>query len=67
LNGAELPCGSVLSVEPANMDYKNKNKNSHSEKPVEKKGSLTEKTVPNNTDKEDNDNDDLDDFFASLE
>ena len=61
----ELPCGSVLTVEPADMDYKKK-QSKQSDKVIEKT------TLKN--DEEDivqsselvDEEDDLDDFFQSL-
>lgn len=39
LNGVELPCGSVLSVEPADMDYKKHVKNTKETLPTDSCGS----------------------------
>lgn len=92
LNGVELPCGSILSVEPADMDYKNKDE-------LKKKSSNSSNINMTRTDEheigtisstatsvlkddrvglnmamddrsaeeEKGGDDDLDDFFASLE
>ena len=93
LNGVELPCGSILSVQPADMDYKKKKKytseknlrkNNDNVKKMdvredrcnetkqlqEKNKSMVDVKVddPKAGDHaiEDNGEDDLDDFFASL-
>lgn len=85
MNGVELPCGSILSVEPADMDYKKKqtiekldnkngasdslpttekekersdNRNTHADGQIDSNQSPTKEL--------EDDNDDLDDFFASL-
>ena len=63
----ELPCGSVLTVEPADMDYKKKQQVIQS-----KESEVIEKVLKN--DEEDivqsselvDEEDDLDDFFQSL-
>jgi len=94
MNGAELPCGTAIGVQPADMDYKKKpkgdeqqttqtaNNGRHSAekgnsaaKDESKPPSTTvvnEATIPCgcNDDMQDEnakDDDDLDDFFASLE
>lgn len=100
MNGAELPCGTVIGVQPADMDYKRKPKtaeegslqqqpttsrvnhksaesetNNVQSTDIQKKATLTKETAAVNAaelsggleDKNTNDEDDLDDFFASLE
>jgi len=84
LSGAELACGSVLSVEPADMDYnkndalkkkkmttKDKNENqivsSFSARTVDKVGHNTQMKNISLIEEEKTGDDDLDDFFASLE
>lgn len=84
MNGVELPCGSILSVEPADMDYKKKQNTEKvdkydandssfedSKKEMEKSNSTTTcsgqiDNNPSSTKEFEDDNDDLDDFFASL-
>mmetsp|Transcript_6323 Transcript_6323/g.14280 ORF Transcript_6323/g.14280 Transcript_6323/m.14280 type:complete len:113 (-) Transcript_6323:144-482(-) len=68
MNGAELPCGTVIQVQPASSDYK-KSSHSHygngeseegkSTDPRETKGKTDVERVEEATA-------DLDDFFASL-
>jgi hypothetical protein len=60
LNGVELPCGTTIHVEPANMDYKKTNNQNNSKSAsVSKTDSRIQKDVI-----EEDEN--LDDFFASL-
>ena len=86
LNGAELPCGSIISVERADMNYKeNINEQEKKKKDLElltkhgnnycergTKGEQVNDSVPKSTKHKDegtivdNEDDDLDDFFASL-
>ena len=74
LNGAELPCGSVLTVEPADMNYKETLRNRSIHTAIDTPASAKEKKAHNETnstkqssplcpDEEEN----LDEFFASLE
>lgn len=68
LNGVELPCGSILSVEPADMNYKEKQARKECNDEDIKRVQIEEKgmrNAPSNT-LEDVDDDNLDDFFASL-
>mmetsp|Transcript_4420 Transcript_4420/g.9560 ORF Transcript_4420/g.9560 Transcript_4420/m.9560 type:complete len:170 (+) Transcript_4420:1514-2023(+) len=96
MNGAELPCGTTIGVQPADMDYKKKTKTEKGETNERqsvingKHGSVEstingiqqdrreEKTMSTaaaaaavihdeSKDKNAKDEDDLDDFFASLE
>lgn len=85
VNGAELPCGSILGVQPADMSYK-KNLNfgqsitQHNTGRIGETNVDAEESAPKDTTvkneatsvevsevKEAKDDDDLDDFFASLE
>ena len=71
MNGAELPCGSAMGVEPADMNYKKKNsteqqriastlcQQSHSTNDNNGHGTVEQTQQPSTED-------DLDDFFASL-
>lgn len=61
LNGVELPCGTTIHVEPANMDYK-KTKHQNNSKPASV--SKTDSRIQNDVIEEEDEN--LDDFFASL-
>ena len=82
MNGAELPCGTVIGVEIADMNYKKKkmqedvvvdNNSKSMNDNVTKSTIATRKTFENGVAGEDqqqsqtDDGDDLDDFFASLE
>jgi len=81
LNGVELPCGSLLSVQPADFDYKNKknvskknNSNGQDESKFQQKPTIKEENGTNSEphpsgeeiDDKLEDEDDLDDFFSSL-
>ena len=82
MNGAELPCGTIIGVQPADVDYKTKAKNDDkfpSQRPPSPSSSGPSTNLPfeginavttvsqdHDTHKE-SDKDDLDDFFASLE
>ena len=75
MNGAELPCGATLQVQPADSNYRNNQQhsmhNSLANQQPSKQGNPEEPTMCENTVAEvqgDTDlNDDLDDFFGSLE
>ena len=81
MNGAELPCGAVIGVQPASDDYKKApNKVENTQQTASngaanasagtKLDSATEANGPKeevSEDKAANDEEDLDDFFASLE
>jgi hypothetical protein len=72
-----LPCGSILSVQPADFDWKNKKKetaiattitqqNNNSSNLVSgEKDAVSDEIVSNNVNE--GEDDDLDGFFASLE
>ena len=76
LNGVELPCGSLLSVQPADFDYKKKNtskkNNNQNDIKSQTRHSMKEENVidtephPLEGKTDDNPEDDLDDFFSSL-
>jgi hypothetical protein len=81
MNGAELPCGTIIGVQPADVDYKTNAKNDDkfpSQRPPSQSSSGPSTNLPydginavtvsqdHDTNKE-SDKDDLDDFFASLE
>merc|ERR1712157_61077 len=57
MNGAELSCGTVMVVEPASNEYRTKRKGN-----TGGRESQATKNI-----KEDNDGENLEDFFASLE
>lgn len=67
MNGAELPCGRTMGVEPANMNYKKstiadqKLVNPQSEEISNSVSGKGKEVAANDTEEE------LDDFFASLE
>ena len=72
MNGAELPCGSVLHVEPADPQYK-QNKSERSYGPSsgdtmkeESEAPAIKEAVDGGNDKDNSPADDLDDFFDSL-
>lgn len=94
MNGAELPCGSILSVQPADLDYKRKGSTKTESTQLSKKrrgnddikagaaSTITEsrptsivsektendlKTKLEGESGEKSQDEDLDDFFASLE
>jgi len=64
LNGVELPCGSILSAEPADMNYNDSNNNNEK---VENKIDSTKVPMLEESRMSDDKDYDLDDFFASLE
>ena len=81
MNGAELPCGTIIGVQPVDVDYKTKSKNDDknpSQRPpyLSSSGPFTNLPLEginaamvsqdHDTPRE-SDKDDLDDFFASLE
>ena len=82
MNGAELPCGSILHVEPADPQYKQRKAEPATTKydedvayygppsgtTMEEKNALhaEEETATRNTGEDNNPGDDLDDFFDSL-
>ena len=79
MNGAELPDGTVIRAEPADLDYNKKKPKIRQEdqtqlvaaedgKPDNKEvGSKGIQADPKQLPKEEEEDDDLDDFFASLE
>lgn len=85
MNGAELPCGTAIGVQPADTDYKKKLKNggeqsaagaepaktSSMEKKIASTAAANEaisgESKGGSKEKNAKDEDDLDDFFASLE
>ncbi len=77
LNGVELPCGSMLSVQPADFDYKNKKgtskknnirneTNSEERLSMKEDNKLHAEPHPSVEKTDDKPDDDLDDFFSSL-
>lgn len=81
MNGAELPDGTVIKAEPADLDYNKKKPRIQQEGQTEQNREVVEDDKPDNKEvgskgiqtdskqppKEEEDDDDLDDFFASLE
>ena len=83
MNGAELPDGTVIRAEPADLDYNKKKPRIQQEDQTQQNGKevaaedgdLDNKEVgskgiqadPKQLPKEEEEDDDLDDFFASLE
>ena len=70
MNGAELPCGAVIGVQPASDDYKKMSKEVENEQQTASNraasASATESKSPEDVVEEKaNDEEDLDDFFAS--
>jgi hypothetical protein len=72
MNGAELPCGSILRVEPADPKYKKSQPGEAREEDVGHYGlsscayTKVQSNVPAQEGSGDNPDDDLDDFFDSL-
>lgn len=60
MNGAELPCGSTIGVEPADMSY-NKKTDIEQKRLTTQQSELTRTDDPKISTEEN-----LDDFFASL-
>jgi len=71
MNGAELPCGTVIQVEPANSKYKDAKASHYGPQSAQlSQKEETESPSTQNTQKHDKKEEapeDLDDFFASLE
>jgi hypothetical protein len=78
MNGAELPCGSQLRVEPSQSNVTKKNASSTiygpaktetvaslEDEPTEARNTSESRDAPKET-KEDSPNEDLKDFFSSL-
>lgn len=71
----ELPCGSVLTVEPADMNYKEKQNKKYMPSAEENSASKSQSkshnesniTIESSESSPDVEDDNLDDFFASLE
>ena len=75
MNGAELPCGSILRVEPADPQYTKSQTEEHGEKDrgysgppscVDATDNKSQSNEPPQEGSGDNPGDDLDDFFDSL-
>jgi len=69
MNGAELPCGSVLRVEPARSNYGPSPKESPPQQIVEAAAAADgtrEANLEAGPTEQDDDNEDLDEFFGSL-
>ena len=77
MNGAELPCGSVLQVEPANSSYGGQKKDQMTSYGGPSASTVCSSSFPEKTDKREafeatngdiqkTEDEDLDDFFASL-
>lgn len=83
MNGAELPDGTVIRAEPADLDYNKKKPRIQQEDQTEQNRKVVEDGKPDNKEvgskgiqtdskqppkeEEEEEDDDLDDFFASLE
>ena len=63
MNGAELACGTIIHVEPADMNYKTKTSNIDDDT----KSSVKKESQSLDDINEGGNDEDLDDFFASLE
>ena len=79
MNGAELPDGTIIRAEPADLDYNKKKPRIQQEDQTQQNGKIMaaedgkevgSKAIqvdPKQPPKEEEEDDDLDDFFASLE
>jgi len=82
MNGAELPDGTIIRAEPADLDYNKKKPRIQEEDQIEQNRKLAEDDKLDNKEvsskelkadpkqppkEEEEEDDDLDDFFASLE
>lgn len=77
MNGAELPCGTVLKVEPADASYQqpktsqygpvgNDEQQGNDNKQLQQGESIIIAAGPTKTEDNENEDEDLDDFFESL-
>jgi uncharacterized FlaG/YvyC family protein len=74
MNGAELPCGAILQVQPADSTYSNSQQqlSAHGAQQNQETNQRSSHEQPMTSDdkvegKQDDIEDDLDDFFGSLE